>query len=102
MKVIKRKKSKLFFSAVAKVLPVALVLYAAILLVNQYSQLKEKRSELDVLNSKVAVQKMKNDELRKIAKATDEECTGYIEKVARESLNLSKKGERVFVNVLGD
>lgn len=102
MKVIKRKKSKLFFSAVIKLLPVAFILYIAILLINQYSQIKVKKAKLDELNSKIAVQKVKNDELLKIVNATDEECTEYIEKVARESLNLSKRGERVFVNVLGD
>ncbi len=102
MEVIKRKKSKRLFSAMAKILPILLVLYTVVMLINQYSQLKEKKAKLDEINSKIAVQKLKNDELLKIANATDEECTGYIEKVARENLNLSKKGERVFINVLGD
>lgn len=76
MEVVKRKKGKLLFSIMLKILPVLLVLYTVIMLINQYSQLKEKKVKLDELNSKIAVQKLKNDELLKIANATDEECTG--------------------------
>ena len=45
---------------------------------------------------------MTNSKLRDFEGAAGETNKDYIERVARENLDLSKKGERVFINVSGN
>ena len=48
------------------------------------------------------LQEIKNDELNEIYNLDDDENNAYIERVAREEFDYSKKGERVFVNIAGE
>ena len=65
------------------------------------TKINEKREQLNCLNSELELQKAKNEKLRKISQATDEENEEYFVKTARE-LNLSKHNERIFVNISGN
>lgn len=76
--------------------------YVTVALVNQQAQIDQKKKKLDELKEQVAIQQMKNDQLRSIADSDPDEHNDYIERMARSSLDLSKKGERVFVNISGN
>lgn len=103
MKVIKGKKkiNKNFFRITVRLVILAFIFYTSFILINQYVQINNKKETLDNLNSQLEVQKTKNDELKKIAQATDEENEEYFVRIARE-LNLSKHDERIFVNISGN
>ena len=83
---------------------VALVfaVYSVISLVSLYSQIGQKKSELESINAQIEVQELKNEEMSELYNSSDEEFSGYIERIAREDLDYIKEGERVFVNVAGD
>lgn len=103
IKVIKGKKKfnknlvKCFFKATILVL----IFYMAFMLINQYVKINNKKENLNYLSSELKLQKIKNDELKKISEATDEENEEYFVKTARK-LNLSKHNERIFVNISGN
>ena len=94
-----KKKKKLNFSRLAVL---GVVGYVAVTLVNQQIQINQKKKKLDELTEQVAIQQMKNDQLRSIADSDSDEYNNYIERMARSSLDLTKKGERVFVNISGN
>ena len=104
MKVIEKKinRPKLLISIASKVIAVLFISYIAFSLVGQQFRIKSKRAELKLLNEKLSIQQIKNDELRRISDITNEANVEYIESIARESLGLSKQGEKVFVNVAGN
>ena len=83
---------------------VALVfaVYSVISLVSLYSQIGQKKSELESINAQIEVQELKNEEMSELYNSSDEEFSRYIERIAREDLDYIKEGERVFVNVAGD
>lgn len=76
--------------------------YAVITLVDLYSQIGDKKNELEALNDEITVQEIKNEEMENLYNYSDEEFSGYVEQIAREDLDYIKQGERVFVNVAGD
>lgn len=76
--------------------------YSVVTLVNLYSRIGDKKSELDAINDKIAIQEIKNEEMDELYNSSDEEFSKYIEQIAREDLDYIKQGERVFVNVSGD
>lgn len=76
--------------------------YSVVTLVDIYSQISEKKKELNSINEEITVQEIKNDEMSKLYNYSDEEFSRYIEQIAREELDYVKEGERVFVNVAGD
>ncbi len=76
--------------------------YSVITLVSLYSQIGQKKSELDSINEEIEIQEMKNEEMNELYNSSDEEFSGYIEQIAREDLDYIREGERVFVNVAGD
>lgn len=76
--------------------------YSVISLVSLYSQIGQKKSELESINKEIEVQELKNEEMSELYNSSDEEFSGYIERIAREDLDYIREGERVFVNVAGD
>ncbi len=76
--------------------------YSVVTLVDLYSQISEKKSELESIQDEITVQEIKNDEMNDLYNSSDEEFSGYVEQIAREDLDYIKQGERVFVNVSGD
>ncbi len=103
MKVIKGKKkiSKNLFRISVRLMILAFIFYTSFILINQYVQINRKKEILENLNSQLEIQETKNNELKKIAQATDEENEEYFIRLARE-LNLSKHDERIFVNISGN
>lgn len=78
------------------------VIYAVVTLVGLYSEIGDKKNELQQINNKISIQEIKNNEMDKLYNSSDEEFSEYIEQIAREDLDYIKQGERVFVNVSGD
>lgn len=76
--------------------------YSVVTLVSLYSQIVEKKSELDSINDEISIQEIKNEEMNELYNSSDEEFSRYIEQIAREDLDYIREGERVFVNVAGD
>lgn len=76
--------------------------YSVVTLVDLYSQIGEKKSELDSINDEITIQEIKNEEINDLYNSSDEEFSRYVEQIAREDLDYIKQGERVFVNVAGD
>ncbi|MBQ7965349.1 MAG: septum formation initiator family protein [Ruminococcus sp.] len=76
--------------------------YSVVTLIDLYSQIGEKKSELDTLNDEIAIQEIKNEEMNDLYNSSDEEFSKYVEEIAREDLDYIKDGERVFVNISGD
>ncbi len=76
--------------------------YSVVTLVGLYSQIGEKKSELDAINDEITIQEIKNEEINDLYNSSDEEFSKYVEQIAREDLDYIKQGERVFVNVAGD
>lgn len=72
------------------------------MLFNQQLQINDKKRKLEQLTEKLQSQEMANSKLRDFEGADGETNKDYIERVARENLDLSKKGERVFINVSGN
>ena len=100
MRVIKKRKKKRYL--VLKLLIAGLCTYTIFILVNQQIQINEKKAELEDLNNKVAIQNVKNEEMKRILNSDDKENLEYIGRIAREELDFVKEGERVFVNVAGN
>ncbi len=76
--------------------------YSVVTLVNLYSQIGDKKNELNEINSEITIQEIKNDEMSSLYNSSDEEFSEYMEQIAREDLDYIRQGERVFVNVSGD
>ena len=76
--------------------------YSVVTLIDLYSQIGEKKSELEALNDEIAIQEIKNEEMNDLYNSSDEEFSKYVEEIAREDLDYIKQGERVFVNISGD
>lgn len=76
--------------------------YSVVTLIDLYSQIGEKKSELDALNDEIAIQEIKNEEMNDLYNSSDEEFSKYVEEIAREELDYIREGERVFVNISGD
>ncbi len=89
-------------------LPLRLALFvvagaALVLLVSWQMRIAEKRTELEELQAKIAVQDTRNEEIRKTVSSLENEdgLKEYAEKRAREDLDYAKPGERIFVDVGG-
>lgn len=93
----KKRKFKIFH-----VFVLGLVGYTAFTLINQQVQINKKRKELESLSEQIEIQKIKNNQISEIAKSDFEDQQDYVERTARSDLDLSKRGERVFVNISGN
>ncbi len=100
MKLLKKKVKLL--PLVFKLSVVAIIFYFVFMLFNQQLQINDKKRKLEQLTEKLQSQEMANSKLRDFEGADGETNKDYIERVARENLDLSKKGERVFINVSGN
>ncbi len=100
MKVIKVKKQK--GSLLLRVAIFAFAVYTVVALVNQQVQISEKRQQLASVKQQIQIQEIKNEDIKHALSTGANESSDYIERVAREGLNLAKPGERVFVNIAGN
>lgn len=76
---------------------------ALVLLLSWQMRIAEKRTELETLQTQIAAQDARNEEIRKSvdALANEEGLQEYAQKRAREDLDYAKPGERIFVDVGG-
>ncbi len=100
MKVIKIKKQK--GGLLLRIAVFAFAVYTVVALVNQQVQISEKRQELASVKQQIQIQEIKNEDIKHALSTGANESSDYIERVAREGLNLAKPGERVFVNIAGN
>ena len=69
-------------------------------LVQQQATLKAKREELAAAKQQLQIQEIQIEDLQDAA-GSGSSNSDYVEKAAREGLDFSKPGERVFVNIAG-
>lgn len=93
----KEKKKKVSVPAVAVSLVTVFLLAKGVM---QQPKITENKEKIEELNSQIAQQEQKIDNLEELKSKvnTDE----YIEKVAREKLGLIKENEILFVDVAGE
>lgn len=96
-----REKEGVLRAAIGAVL-VVFALYVVLTLVNQQMKISEKKAQLEAIQNEIVIQEVKNDEMRQVNEFDDSQNDAYIERVAREEFDYSKKGERVFINVAGE
>ena len=100
-KVHKKKKTNWILSIGA----IAFVIAVAVMIVDQHVRITESRSQLAALQEQVDLQIIKNDELKDVAEAVENEdfdkYSDYIEKRAR-IYGFTKDGEVVFINIAGN
>ena len=90
----KRKPSKKIFFIFGGILLLLLLIVLIIADVKVYRKKKQLNTQIESLKNKIEEIKVKNEQLEQgIAKADDSQ---YIEKVAREELDLQMPGEKVF------
>lgn len=100
MKIIKTKKQRGSF--LLRMAIFAFAVYTVVALVNQQVQISEKRQQLASVKQQIQIQEIKNEDIKHALSTGANESSDYIERVAREGLNLAKPGERVFVNIAGN
>lgn len=98
MKLLKKKRKFKIFH----VFVLGLVGYTTFTLINQQIQIDKKKKELENLSEQIEIQKIKNDQISEFANSDFEDQREYVERTARSDLDLSKKGEKVFVNISGN
>ena len=100
-KVHKKKKTNWILSIGA----IAFVIAIAVMIVDQHVRITESRKQLAELQEQVDLQVIKNDELKDVAEAVENEdfdkYSDYIEKRAR-IYGFTKDGEVVFINIAGN
>jgi cell division protein DivIC len=99
MKVIEGKKQKK--SILLRFAVFAFAVYALAALIQQQVTLSEKKQELASVKQQIQIQEVKNSGLKDALVSGKNGQSEYIEKAAREGLDFSKPGERVFVNIAG-
>ncbi len=102
MKVIKGKKKRRTWSILLPIAIAALAVYIIVMIVNQQIQIGQKSQELAELTAELDAQNVKNEELQATLEAGMDQNDDYVERVARESLDYTKPGEKVFVNIAGE
>lgn len=78
---------------------VIVFLLMGITVVQSYASIADKRAEYDELVEKYNEQLLQNEEIAALLEESDDE---YIERVAREKLDMVYPGERVFINSSGN
>lgn len=79
----------------------AFLVYMVAAICNQQAQIRDQRAKLANLQKQIQVQEIKNQDIRHEL-ADSGQSDAYIERMARESLNMAKSGERIFVCPGGD
>lgn len=100
MKVIKRKKQK--GNWLLHVAVFAFAVYTVVLLVNQQVEISQRRQQLASLKQQIQIQEIKNEDIKHALSSGANGSSDYMERIAREGLDLAKPGERVFVNIAGN
>ena len=101
MILLKKKKIKLF-PMIFKIILAFIIFYFVFLLISQQNQINLKKRELNEINNNLVTQNSKNNEIKDFLNKTEENNAEYLENLARKSLDLVKKGERVFINISGN
>lgn len=78
---------------------VIVFLLMGITVIQSYASIADKRAEYDELVEKYNEQLLQNEEIAALLEESDDE---YIERVAREKLDMVYPGERVFINSSGN
>ncbi len=78
---------------------VIVFLLMSITVIQSYASIADKRAEYDELVEKYNEQLLQNEEIAALLEESDDE---YIERVAREKLDMVYPGERVFINSSGN
>lgn len=99
MKVIQGKKQKK--SILLRFAILTFSVYALVMLINQQVTISEKKQELVSVKQQIQIQEIQNEDLKSAISTGNKGNSDYIEKAAREGLDFSKPGERVFVNIAG-
>ncbi len=98
----KNKDGKRLLKTFLSALLIVFAFYFVFTLVHQQVEIAKKKEQLADLNEQIIIQEVKNDEMKQVNEFDDSENDAYIERVAREEFDYSKKGERVFINVAGE
>lgn len=85
-------------------LTLALVVFCVYMLaaiVNQRMQISSQKAKLQSIQAEIQVQEIKNSDVRHELQS---QCASseYVARIARESLNMAKAGERIFICPGGD
>ncbi|MCH3971521.1 MAG: septum formation initiator family protein [Oscillospiraceae bacterium] len=75
--------------------------YMLVAVVSQQMQIRSQKAKLQSIQSEIQVQEIKNSDVRHEL-ADQGASSEYIARVARESLNMAKAGERIFICPGGD
>lgn len=102
MKKAKRTKKKRGINIALSLSLIIFAFYAVVTLVNQQTEIAEKKEELEEVENTIVVQEVKNDEIKQVYELDDDENDAYLERVAREEFDYCKQGERVFINIAGE
>ncbi len=99
---VKNKKQKKSGFTLLKFALAAFAVYMCIVMVKQQIEINHKQLQLDSIQSQIKTQEHDNNELKGVISSDQKQTEKYIEKIARESLGLSKAGERIFVGIMSE
>ena len=102
MKVIEGKKKRKKFKIFLYIAIAAALVYFIISIISQQVQIGQKEAQLSEIQQQLSVQNLRNDELKNALDAGLNASSDYIKRIARQSLDFAKPGERIFVNISGD
>lgn len=86
-------KSKIF----KKICIILLIIYVSVIFINQQKTLASYNSQKKYYNEKIIAAKEENEKL--IAEKSNLNSESYIEKIAREKLDMCTENERVYVDI---
>jgi cell division protein DivIC len=105
-KTVKAKKTIKKTSILIYIFVVALVIYVAILIVDQNVKIRNAKETLSELKTKISIQNIELSELKSVADSVEKKdydsVADYIEKIARENMDYVKSGEVVYINIAGN
>ncbi len=96
---ISQKKNK---KLVFKLAILGIVAYVAAVFVNQRLLILKKQKKIAEMESQLLSQEVKIIQIKSELEAIALSDPSYLETIAHKDLNLSKKGERVFINIKGN
>lgn len=94
----KRKKSKGSITAkLGLIIAAALFIYFVYALIDQQRMIYEKSTEIESVNAKIEEENKLKQKLQKQKELINSD--EYVEKAAREKLDMVKRGEKIFVDI---
>lgn len=95
----KKEKPKTHKSLALRLCMIAFVLYAVVVLVDMQVTLANSKQEVGLLEQQIETQRLANKDLQlKLEQGVDKE---YIERVARDQLDMVYPDEQVFIDISG-